>query len=203
MPAGPAVDRLHSSAVLQDDRVRLRAPTPDDAAVLHEINNIDPETHLIADDAAFVPRSVDFVRRQLEKRLDEDPDTPRRGVVMLAEALDGDGGPTVIGEAVLWGIDQFNRVAHIGIGLLPQARGKGYGTAIVGLTCKYGFRYHNMRRLELETLSTNQPMCRAALANGFVREGTLRERSYDGNGYTDLALFGLLRTEWSGASDRA
>ncbi|ALC24809.1 GNAT family N-acetyltransferase [Streptomyces pristinaespiralis] len=34
-------------------------------------------------------------------------------------------GGTLVGTATLWGIDNHNRSAHIGLGLLPSSRGKG------------------------------------------------------------------------------
>ncbi|MER5466721.1 GNAT family protein, partial [Streptomyces sp. NPDC002668] len=43
-----------------------------------------------------------------------------------------DGG-TLVGTALLSNIDNHNRSAHIGLGLLPSSRGKGYGTDVVAV----------------------------------------------------------------------
>jgi RimJ/RimL family protein N-acetyltransferase len=32
---------------------------------------------------------------------------------------------------------------------------------------------------------------------GFVLEGIQREQAYDGDGFSDIVLYGLLRQEWS------
>ncbi|MGA8112519.1 MAG: GNAT family protein [Actinocatenispora sp.] len=174
------------------DRVRLRPPTPDDAPDMFRLR-ADPELHLIADDGPFLPRHVGQIRARLEKQVTEPPDG-ETWVPLVAETV-ADG--TFLGDSVLWGINAFNRYAHLGMSLLPEARGQGYGTEVIGLLCRYGFRNRNLRRLELETLASNTAMRRTAERCGFTHEGTQREREYDGDGFTDLVTYGLLRRDWT------
>ncbi len=175
-----------------NDRVRLRPPSPDDAAAIYETTS-DPELHLIADDRPFIPQSLPALAAELEKRIADPGDGTDVGFV--AESV-ADGA--FLGLCFVWGIDVFNRYGHIGINLTPSSRGHGYGRDVVGLLCRYGFRSRNLRRLEIETLASNAPMRRVAEACGFTHEGTQREREYDGDGYADIVIYGLLRTEWSG-----
>ncbi|WP_181795046.1 GNAT family N-acetyltransferase [Streptomyces sp. WELS2] len=107
-----------------------------------------------------------------------------------------DGG-TLAGSAVLWDIDTHNRSAHIGLGLLPSARGKGYGTDVVAVLCHYGFVVRGLHRLQIETLADNTPMLRAAGRNGFVREGVLRSSAWVMGGFLDEVLLGLLARDWT------
>lgn len=44
------------------------------------------------------------------------------------------------GAIALWGIDTFNRSAHIGVELRPSFRGRGLGTDAVRVVCRYGPR---------------------------------------------------------------
>ncbi|MEV0091950.1 GNAT family protein [Streptomyces sp. NPDC050738] len=106
-----------------------------------------------------------------------------------------DGG-TLVGTANLWGIDNHNRSAHLGLGLRPAARGKGYGTDIVATLCHYGFVVRGLRRLQIETLSDNAAMLRSAERNGFVREGVLRSAAWVMGEYLDGVMLGLLAKEW-------
>ncbi|MEV7615482.1 GNAT family protein [Streptomyces sp. NPDC089799] len=108
-------------------------------------------------------------------------------------------GGTLIGSAVLWGIDNHNRSAHIGLGLLPSARGKGYGTDVVAVLCRYGFVVRSLQRLQIETLSDNTAMLRSAERNGFVREGVLRSSAWVMGEFLDEVLLGLLVQEWRGS----
>ncbi|MFI1256047.1 GNAT family N-acetyltransferase [Streptomyces netropsis] len=106
------------------------------------------------------------------------------------------GGGTLVGTAVLWGIDNHNRSAHIGLGLLPSSRGKGYGTDVVAVLCHYGFIVRGLQRLQIETLSDNASMLRSAERNGFVREGVLRSSAWVMGEFLDEVLLGILVQDW-------
>ncbi|GGZ76896.1 GNAT family N-acetyltransferase [Streptomyces subrutilus] len=110
-----------------------------------------------------------------------------------------DGG-TLVGTATLWGIDDHSRSAHIGLGLLPAARGKGYAGDVVATLCHYGFVVRGLHRLQIETLSDNAAMLRAAERNGFVREGVLRSSAWVMGEFLDEVLLGLLAREWRPAA---
>ncbi|MEU0492649.1 GNAT family protein [Nocardiopsis sp. NPDC006139] len=109
--------------------------------------------------------------------------------------VDLDGGE-LLGTATLWGIDGHSRSAHLGMGLRPSARGRGYGTDVVAVLCHYGFAVRGLHRLQIETLEDNFAMMRAAEKNGFVREGVLRSSSWVLGEFLDQVLFGLLAEEW-------
>ncbi|MEV7192179.1 GNAT family protein [Streptomyces sp. NPDC093510] len=108
---------------------------------------------------------------------------------------------TLVGTATLWGIDTHNRAAHIGLGLLPSARGKGYGTDVVAVLCHYGFVVRGLHRLQIETLSDNTAMLRSAERNGFVREGVLRSSAWVLGEFLDEVLLGLLAQDWKPGLD--
>ncbi|MEV4059666.1 GNAT family N-acetyltransferase [Nonomuraea dietziae] len=101
--------------------------------------------------------------------------------------------------AALWGIDNHHRSAHIGLGLLPSARGKGYGTEVVAVLCHYGFVVRGLQRLQIETLADNAAMLRSAERNGFVREGALRSSAWVLGEFLDEVLLGLLVQDWKPA----
>ncbi|MEU6237700.1 GNAT family protein [Kitasatospora sp. NPDC047058] len=107
-----------------------------------------------------------------------------------------DGG-TLVGTATLWGIDNHHRSAHIGLGMLPSSRGKGYGTDVVAVLCHYGFVVRGLQRLQIETLADNVAMLRSAERNGFVREGVLRSSAWVMGEFLDEVLLGLLARDWN------
>ncbi|MFJ3792844.1 GNAT family N-acetyltransferase [Kitasatospora sp. NPDC090091] len=102
------------------------------------------------------------------------------------------------GEALLWGIDLHNRTAHLGIALRPGHRGRGFATDALRVLCRYGFTVLGLNRLQLETLTDNAPMVRAATAAGFTTEGTLRRSAWACGEFRDQAVLGLLVEEWQG-----
>ncbi|WP_430382231.1 GNAT family N-acetyltransferase [Streptomyces sp. P10-4] len=120
-------------------------------------------------------------------------DTPPGSVPFSVVELEGG---TLAGTAALWGIDNHNRSAHIGLGLLPSCRGKGYGTDVVAVLCHYGFVVRGLQRLQMETLSDNAAMLRSAERNGFVREGVLRSSAWVLGEFLDEVVLGLLAQDW-------
>ncbi|CAM5266624.1 GNAT family protein [Streptomyces xanthochromogenes] len=105
-------------------------------------------------------------------------------------------GGALAGTATVWGIDNHNRSAHVGLMLLPAARGKGYGTDVVATLCHYGFVVRGLQRLQIETLADNTAMLRAAERNGFVREGVLRSSAWVLGAFVDEVVLGLLAQDW-------
>lgn len=101
------------------------------------------------------------------------------------------------GEALLWSIDQYNRSAHIGISLRPAFRGRGFGTDVVRVLCRYGFAILGLHRLQLETLTDNHAMIKVAGQVGFTQEGVTRGSGWVNGRFEDCVIFGLLATEFA------
>ncbi|MFD5142860.1 GNAT family N-acetyltransferase [Streptomyces sp. NPDC058401] len=100
------------------------------------------------------------------------------------------------GEALLWGIDTYNRRAHIGISLLPAFRSRGYGLDVLGTLCEYGFAVRGLHRLQIETSGDNAGMIKVAERAGFVVEGRLRLSAWEYGTFADQVVLGLLHGEW-------
>ncbi|QCX81907.1 Putative ribosomal N-acetyltransferase YdaF [Streptomyces sp. YIM 121038] len=174
--------------MLRGNKVGLRARHEDDMPVLQA------ELH---DDVVNQARSDTRPWRPITPGSKESPfavdDKEQRHAAFSVVELEGG---TLVGDAVLWNIDQHNRSAHIGLGLLPTSRGKGYGTDVVGVLCHYGFVVRGLHRLQIETLADNPAMLRSAERNGFVREGVLRSSAWVMGEFVDEVLLGLLVRDW-------
>ncbi|MFE4575456.1 GNAT family N-acetyltransferase [Streptomyces chartreusis] len=175
--------------MLKGDKVGLRARHEDDIPVLLTELYDDVVNSSRAESGPWRPISPG----SKDPRLVVD-DNKEQGHVPFS-VVELDGG-TLIGTATLWGIDNHNRSAHIGLGLLPSSRGKGYGTDVVAVLCHYGFVVRGLRRLQIETLSDNAAMLRSAERNGFVREGVLRSSAWVMGEFLDEVLLGLLVQDW-------
>ncbi|MFI6640042.1 GNAT family N-acetyltransferase [Streptomyces sp. NPDC050504] len=174
--------------MLRGDKIGLRARHEEDVPVLR--------TELY-DDVVNGSRAEGGPWRPIRPGA-KDPrltgDSESEAVVQFSVVDLADG--TLVGTATLWGIDNHNRTAHIGLGLLPAARGKGYGTDVVATLCHYGFVVRGLQRLQIETLADNTAMLRSAERNGFVREGVLRASAWVLGEFLDEVLLGLLAHEW-------
>jgi RimJ/RimL family protein N-acetyltransferase len=102
-------------------------------------------------------------------------------------------GDVLAGEALLWGIDLHNRLAHIGIALFPSARGRGLGTGTLRLLTDYAFDVLGLHRVQLETLVDNAAMIRSAEKAGFCLEATFRESAWVLGSFVDEAVLARVR----------
>ena len=87
---------------------------------------------------------------------------------------------------------------NIGIALLPEARGKGFGTQAQRLLARYLFAHTTVQRIEAATEVGNVAEQRALEKAGFTREGVLRSVGWRDGAYRDGVLYSLLRTDAPG-----
>lgn len=179
--------------MLRGNTVGLRARHADDIPILHADLHDDVVN---ASRAAGGPwRPIASTSERSSFVVDDDKE---HNVHFSVVALDSG---ELVGTATLWGIDTHSRSAHVGLGLLSTARGKGYGTDVVAVLCHYGFAQRGLNRLQIETLSDNAAMLRAAERNGFTREGVTRSSAWVMGEFLDEVLFGLLVDEWKSAAN--
>jgi RimJ/RimL family protein N-acetyltransferase len=177
--------------MLRGDRVGLRARREADVPILHAELYDDVATRSRADSRPWRP-----VGPAASPYAVGDPaeDAACFTVVRLAD-------DELAGEALLWGIDPHNRSAHLGISLRPALRGQGLGSDVVRVLCRYGFLIRGLYRLQVETLTDNAAMLRAAERAGFTREGTRRGAAWVCGEFLDEDILGLLATEWRDTDD--
>ena len=80
----------------------------------------------------------------------------------------------------------------------PEYWGGGYGTDALLLLVDYAFDWLDLRRLHLDTMSTNVRVHRQMEKVGFTLEGRQRQAAYADGEWFDWLGYGLLRDEWPG-----
>ena len=83
----------------------------------------------------------------------------------------------------------------IGVHIVPEARGQGYGAEAQSLLADYLFATYPINRVEAETDVENEAEQRALEKAGFQREGVLRGAQWRAGGWHDLAVYSKLRGE--------
>ncbi|GIF39306.1 hypothetical protein Axi01nite_36170 [Actinoplanes xinjiangensis] len=179
--------------MIRGEKVGLRARHEDDVAVLHAELYDDVRTQALADSAPWRPIRADAEKSPYAVGEHSD-DIAYFSVVEL-------GTGALAGEALLWGIDTYNRRAHLGLSVLPAKRGLGLGTDIVRALCAYGFAVRGLHRLQIETAAANTAMIHAGQRAGFTVEGTLRRSAWGYGEFTDEVILGLLDDEWKALAD--
>ena len=182
--------------MLSGERVGLRARTSDDTEILHEELYEDVDVWVRGSNLPWTPipagpGSPYAVAEPADERRGPAPAAAEFSIVELATG-------ELAGQVALWGIDEHNRLAHIGIELRPAFRGRGLGADAVRVACRYGFALRGLHRLQLETLADNHAMIAVAGKLGFAREGATRGSSWMNGRFMDDVIFGLLAEEFTG-----
>ena len=168
--------------------VALRARLQSDIALLHSGLYEDVDTHAAADGRAWRPMAPDAEGSEFRVR------EPSQDVASFTVVARDDG--RVLGDALLWKIDLHNRGAHVGLAILPEARGRGVGLDVTEVLCRYAFRTLGLHRLQIETIVGNAAMLAVAARAGFTVEGTLRGAAWVSGRFVDEVVLGLLAEDW-------
>lgn len=95
----------------------------------------------------------------------------------------------LIGEIGLVGISWPNRRAGVSILVLPGSRRAGVGREAIELLVGWAHGELGLRRIQLHTLLKNTPMQHLAEASGFVREGVLRDYTFERGRFVDNVVY--------------
>lgn len=92
--------------------------------------------------------------------------------------------------------DANNRSARIGCDIIPEMRGKGYGTKAFRACMKYFFHHIGLHRLWLCVLDNNMVAQKLYSNVGFKEEGRLRDAVWRDGKYHDYIVMGILDHEY-------
>jgi RimJ/RimL family protein N-acetyltransferase len=170
---------------LEGELVRLRAYEPADAATLNPMF-IDPDVLAGVGSVHFGQPTAgfrDFVEAGSDHRS------------MLALAIETLDDRTPAGGCALMGIEAPTRHALLGIWIGKPYWSRGYATDATRTLCRFGFRYMNLHRIELNVFAWNAAAIRAYEKVGFRIEGTRREDGFARGEFVDSDMMGLLHDE--------
>lgn len=174
--------------MLKGERVTLRPVRRDDMEKQCEFNN-DLEVELASGGDPPMPQPLERLLADFDKQAAEGG----RDRGQFAIEVDG----KLIGSCGLFNFNDTFRTAELGIIIGDKEYwGKGYGREAIRLLLEYAFKYHNLRRVYLNTTSVNERGLRCYRACGFVEEGRLREHAWGNGQYVDVVYLGILRREW-------
>lgn len=169
--------------------VCLRDVTLDDADLL-DTWSADPLVRGAFNDFGLPPKLVD--RAALAKG----PFRNERNGELIVERLeDGRRLGTVSWHAERYGPNDGSAAWNIGISLIAEGRGKGYGTEAQRLLADYLFATTPVDRVEASTDVENLAEQRSLEKGGFIREGVLRGVQFRAGARHDLVNYARLRTD--------
>lgn len=164
--------------MLTASRVALRAVVDRDFPVLSKLRN-----DLLAQDSLLAlakPNSPMRVRAWLEQRAaDEDG-----AFFVIADARDDHAAGFIQAK----GIDPLHRIAELGICIVEERQGRGFGREAIALLEKYLSRVFRIRKIWLRVDASNSPALALYSSSGFRKVGTLMKHHYADGRYRDVML---------------
>ena len=156
----------------------------------------DIELQLQAHPSPGYPVSEQEIRRRIAEGYRAPMSAVRQGFE-VALARTGDDRLDAVGIGGLYRIDERNRNAEVGVSISREAdRGKGLGKEAHLLMISYAFEMLGLHRVYGHVKSWNKPARQLVLSIGMAHEGTMRDHRIHGEGFGDLEVFGVLRSEW-------
>jgi len=159
---------------LQVEGLRIRHAEPEDYRDAHEI---------FSGPRAFAGTlQLPFPSLEHWRKRFAEPDAGFYGLVAVA-------GDHVVGWLGLQTFPDRPRRRHAGtVGLVvhDEWQGKGIGKALLHECVEMADRWLNLKRLELEVYTDNEPAIRLYERFGFEREGTLRQYAFRDGRYVDV-----------------
>jgi len=119
----------------------------------------------------------------------------RNGQLIIERVADGQPIGTVGWHEIHYGPPPKSRAWNIGISLIPEARGQGYGAIAQRLLADYLFETTDANRVEASTDVENVAEQRALEKADFVREGIQRGAQFRAGAHHDLVTYARLRGE--------
>ena len=169
--------------------VRLRDVTLDDADMLDAWSG-DPVARGEFNDFGMPGSPVD------REALARGPFRNERHGELIVERL-SDGRPigSVSWHMERYGPNEQSAAWNIGISLVPDARGHGYGVEAQRMLADYLFATTPIDRVEASTDVENLAEQRSLEKGGFIREGVLRGVQWRAGTRHDLVNYARLRTD--------
>ncbi len=119
----------------------------------------------------------------------------RNGQLIVERVADEQPIGTVGWHEVHYGPPPESRAWNIGISLIPEARGHGFGAIAQRLLADYLFAQTDANRVEAQTDVDNVAEQRALEKAAFIREGVARGSQYRAGAHHDLITYARLRSD--------
>jgi len=105
----------------------------------------------------------------------------------------------LIGTIGLHNVDNINRRATLGIFIGDKSgRNKGYGTEAIRLILEYGFKYLNLKNINLDVMEFNERAQACYKKCGFKEYGRRRKSEFLCGKYYDRVSMDILAEEFEG-----
>jgi RimJ/RimL family protein N-acetyltransferase len=176
---------------IETDRLRLRAPQPEDLAPLHAIQSREDVARWLY----WGPRSLEDVSRSLDRQIGQDR---TRELALVAVRLDTG---EVIGHLTLTLGPAEHRQAEIGFMFHPDHHGNGYATEASRALLALAFTTYDLHRVYGRLETRNTASARVLEKLGMRREAHLIENEWVKGEWQSETIYAVLAREWRAQQD--
>lgn len=174
--------------MIQGEKIRLRIVTQTDLPLLNAWSN-DLQVNSEYNSFGLQPAG------SIERGFAEEGLLSSRSGQLLVIAHDDAPVGIVSYHQERHGPNEGSIAFNIGISIVAEHRGKGYGVEAQKLLAAYLFSTYPIMRVEATTDIENIPEQRALEKAGFTREGVLRQAQWRSGRWHDQIIFSKLRGE--------
>lgn len=178
---------MPGAIVKRGEEVTLRTLEIEDVDVL-QVGAADPNIRHLTGNSEVRNRA------ELEATLEEEHTT----LLLVCTEDSGRPGPVESDSVRRIGIVSVReyRNPRLGIWLLPDVHGDGYGKEATELLVDYVFRSTDTQRVTAKAFDYNDSSQGLLESMEFTQEGRIRKDAFLDGEYRDGLLYGLLREEW-------
>lgn len=113
-------------------------------------------------------------------------------------AITRPGDDTAVGKIGHWRWSRVHRRSEVGFILRRDLWRQGYAAEALAAVVRFGFDVVGLHSIEAQLDAGNVGSLRTLERVGFVREGCTRQSYFDGQRFSDTALYGLLASDLRG-----
>lgn len=175
-----------SSYYWQNETVRLRLWEPKDAEFCY-LNEMDSNCMIHVQEEVTIPPA--------RKKVDINGDSAEpneKAPAFTIETLDGE----YIGDVHFNYINERHGTFSMGMIILKEQRGKGYGKATMEILFEYAFNERRLHKFEGFCLDNNTASTKMMESLGCTLEGNSRECVFLNGKYHNRLLYSLLESEY-------
>ena len=118
-------------------------------------------------------------------------DNDKRYVIMKAE-----NPKQIIGRLRIQNINHLHRNCEVGLDILPELRGKGYGIKSYRMLLEFLFKHYNMNMVYLKVAEFNPKAKKLYEKIGFTQTGYLPKYFYRHGKYWDYLIFVIMKKDF-------
>jgi len=170
---------------LENDRIRLRAPEPEDLEKYYIWEN---DTSLWVSGDAHLPYS----RFDLKKLISSDDAKDFYSSKQIRFTIEQKSDNEAVGAMDLFDFSPFHKRAAVGALVDSAHRKKGYAAEAMGLLCDYALRFLKLHQVYAYVPEHNTASINMLERCGFTKQGLLPDWLQSENGYDSVYILSLL-----------